>query len=113
MDFLGSLQNKTFLYRWGNVQGSFFFKYILLPPVATPSEQHCNPDEDVDGVHVDADRGVHWVKGRRTIVGRMVLCLVDNFLGVVQQEGAEQDKATIHGNAVHSCAKSSGGWKEV
>ena len=75
-------------------------------------------------------------------MGRVVLCLVDNFLGVVQQEGAKlkrrtigwakllkyvketifregnrkityQDKATIDSNAVHSSPQSSGGWKEV
>merc|ERR1719341_1558450 len=32
----------------------------------------------------------------------MVLCFVDNFLGVVQQEGAKQDKATIDSDAVHA-----------
>ena len=66
----------------------------LLSPVATTSKHHCNPDEDVDGVHVDADGGIDGVKGRSAIVGRVVLCLVDDFLGVVQQEGAKLEKRT-------------------
>ena len=66
----------------------------LLPPVSTPSKHHCNPDEDVDGVHVDADGGVDGVEGRSAIVGRVVFCLVDNFLGVIQQEGAKLEKRT-------------------
>ena len=66
----------------------------LLPPVATTSKHHCNPDEDVDGVHVDADGGVDWVEGRSAIVGRVVLCLVDDFLGVVQQESAKLERRT-------------------
>ena len=61
----------------------------LLPPVSTPSKHHCNPDEDVDGVHVDPDGGVDRVKGGSSIVGRVVLCLVDHLLGVVEQEGAK------------------------
>ena len=67
----------------------------LLPPVAAPSQHHCNPNEDVDGVHVDADGGVDRIKGRSAIVGRVVLCLVDDFLGVVQQEGAKLGKRTL------------------
>merc|ERR1719336_3147802 len=43
----------------------------------------------------------------------MILCLVDDFLGVVQQEGAKQDKATVDSNAVHPSPQSSGGRKEV
>ena len=66
----------------------------LLPPVSTPSKHHCNPDEDVDGVHVDADGGVDGVEGRSAIVGRVGFGLVDNFLGVVQQEGAELERRT-------------------
>ena len=63
--------------------------FHLLPPVPTTGQHHGNPDEDVDGVHVDADRGIDRVKGRSSIVGGVVLSLVDHFLGVVQQEGAE------------------------
>merc|ERR1719450_1784826 len=38
---------------------------------------------------------------------------MDDFLGVVQQEGAKQDKATVDSNAVHPSHQSSGGRKEV
>ena len=72
-----------------------FIENLLLPPVATPSKHHCNPDEDVDSVHVDADGGVDGVEGRCPVVGRMVLCFVDNFLGVVQQEGAKLKKIEL------------------
>ena len=61
----------------------------LLPPVSTPSKHHCNPDEDVDSVHVDSNGGVNRVKGGSSIVGGVVLRLVDHFLGVVEQEGAK------------------------
>ena len=71
-----------------------FHSWNLLPPVATPSKHHCNPDEDVDGVHVDADGGVDGVEGRSAIVGRVGFGLVDNFLGVVQQEGAKLERRT-------------------
>ena len=64
----------------------------LLPPVSTPSKHHCNPDEDVDGVHVDPDGGVNRVKGGSSIVGGVVLRLVDHLLGVVEQEGAKLEK---------------------
>ena len=67
----------------------------LLPPVATPSKHHCNSDEDVDGVHVDANGGVDGVERGSAIVGRVVLCLVDNFLGVIQQEGAKLEKKNL------------------
>ena len=74
----------------------------LLPPVAAPSKHHCNPDEDVDGVHVDADGGIDGIEGRSTIVGRMILCLVDDFLGVVQQEGAKLGRKTLDTGCVKS-----------
>jgi len=32
--------------------------FHLLPPVPATGQHHGNPDEDVDGVHVDADRGI-------------------------------------------------------
>ena len=79
----------------GECSRKLFKEDRLLPPVATPSKHHCNPDEDVDSVHVDADGGVDGVEGRCSVVGRVVLCFVDNFLGVVQQEGAKLKKIEI------------------
>ena len=79
----------------GECSRKLFIEDLLLPPVATASKHHSNPDEDVDGVHVDADGGVDGVEGRCPIVGRMVLCFVDNFLGVVQQEGAKLKKIEL------------------
>merc|ERR1719270_1884613 len=76
--------------------------FHLLPPVPATGQHHGDPDEDVDGV-----------KGRGAIVGGVVLSLVDHFLGVVQQEGAEQDKATIDSDAVHASTQGGGGWQEV
>merc|ERR550534_3169760 len=87
--------------------------FHLLPLVAATGKHHGNPDEDVDGVHVDADRGIDRVKGRSSIVGGVVLSLVDHFLSVVEQEGAEQDKAAIDSDAVHASTQGGGGWKEV
>ena len=60
---------------------------LLLP--APSGQQLGDPDEDVDRVHVDADAGVDRVEGRGTVVVGVPLSLVDNLLGVVQQEGAE------------------------
>ena len=40
------------------------------------------PNENVDGVQVNADTGVDWVEGGSPIAGRRVaLSLVNNFLG--------------------------------
>merc|ERR1711994_711233 len=98
---------------WVDVEWVLSKNFHLLPPVPATGQHHSNPDEDVDGVHVDADRGVDRVKGRGSIVGGVVLSLVDHFLGVVEQEGAEQDKATIDSDAVHASTQGGGGWKEV
>ena len=54
------------------------------------------PDEDVDGVHVDADAGVDGVEGRGSVVGGVALGLVDDLLGVVQQEGSELGGGKVH-----------------
>ena len=94
MDFLGCL-GYNLSFPMGGMFKKAFHRKSLLPPVATASKHHSNPDEDVDGVHVDADGGVDGVEGRCPIVGRVVLCLVDNFLGVVQQEGAKLKKIEI------------------
>ena len=60
---------------------SFYYCHLYLcslPPVA--GEQRGDPDEDVDGVEVDADAGVHGVERSRTIPDRVALSLVRDYL---------------------------------
>ena len=62
---------------------------LFFPPVSTLSKHHRKPEEDADRVHEDPNGGVDRVKAGSSIVGGVVLRLVDHFLGVVEQEGAK------------------------
>ena len=42
----------------------------------------------------------------------MPLCLVDDLLGVVEQEGPEEDETSVDGDRVETSSHSSGRWEE-
>lgn len=71
-----------------------------------------DPDENVDGVHVNTDRIVDGIVGSAGIK-RMVLGSMDDLLSVIKHESAEKNKATVEGERVDSGAQSRGGWQEV
>ena len=85
-----------------------FSEYQLLDLVvcslsSVAGEDRGDPNEDVDCVQVNADAGVDGVEGGSAVAGRrMALSLVNDFLCVVQQEGAKEDQSAVHGNAVQS-----------
>ena len=80
----------------------------LLSSASSTSKKLSNSDKDVDGVHVDAHAGIHWVKRWSSVSNWMSLCLVDNLLCVIQQECPKQDETSIHGHTVktgsHGCS---------
>ena len=63
-----------------------------------------DPDEDVEGVGVDPDAVVDRVVLAGTVDG-VVLGPVDDLLGVVQHEPAEQDQTSVEGEGVDPGAK--------
>ena len=83
----------------------------LLSPSATSSQKLGDPNEDVDGVHVDAHAGVDRIKRRSSVSYRVSLSSVDDLLSVVQHESSEEDEATVHGHAVETCSHGCG-WRE-
>ena len=65
-----------------------------------------DPDEDVEGVGVDANAVVNGVVFLDSPNG-MILGSVDDLLGVVEHEPTEKDQTAVQGQRVDSCAKSS------
>ena len=84
---------------------------LLLPP-ASSAQDGSDPDEDVDGVHVNSHAGVDRIKGRGSISHGMPLSPVDDLLCVVKQEGPEQDETSVDGDRVETSSHSSGRWEE-
>ncbi len=62
-----------------------------------------DPDEDVKRVGVDAQRGVDRIE-LSGAVDRMPFCSVDDLLGVVQHEAAEENEASVEGEGVDAGA---------
>jgi hypothetical protein len=54
---------------------------------------------------INADAGVDRVERWCTIAHGVPLRLVDNLLGVVEQERTKQDQTPVDGNTVETCAK--------
>ena len=79
----------------------------LLPlAAASHGKDLGDPDEDVDGVGVDPDGAVDGVE-LSGAVERVSLGLVDDLLGVVEQEAAKEDQTSVQGQRVDTSAKSS------
>ncbi len=70
-----------------------------------------NPDEDIEGVGVDADAVVDRVVLSGAVDG-VVFGPVDDLLGVVQHEAAEQDQTSVEGEGVDAGTEGSSlSWK--
>ena len=84
----------------------------LLPPASSSTQDRSDPDEDIDGVHVNSHAGVDRIKRWCSISHRVPLCPVNDLLSVVEQEGPEEDETSVDGDRVEPGSHSSGGWEE-
>ena len=84
----------------------FFFVFLFPSASSLHGKNLGDPDEDVEGVGVDANAVVNGVVLLNSPNG-MVLGSVDDLLGVVEHESTEQDQTAIQCQRVDSCAESS------
>lgn len=111
--------------------------YSLSSAAATISQNHHQPYEDIQCVHVNPHAPVrlkhceiqypelvHNITVDHVVDSRVDgvvllhtikwLCLrpLNDLLGIIEEEHAEQDQASIDGHRVQTCSKRWGRWKE-